>query len=361
MSGISYQANFKKKGQDVLGTVLIKSGRLYFIPAGSQKPTLSLDEFSIDPRMDDKYVYIHNLIDLDEVIVIRKTKDLIGYLESEIKVEIKKPKSFFEKSHEFTKIVVVFIAIGAIVLGVHTFIRYNSELIVSFISHEYEEKLGTEYLTEGFSSTLYPETSDAVLQLNELASLVLNRVDTSPYEPKILLCINDQANAFNLPGGIIVFNSALIQKAETPEEILGILSHELGHMTMRHTMKSYVQSVTSNIFTLLLNGKFNLIETLDGALGRQFSQQDETDADEFGSQVLSDLNISTRGMADFFTRDKDSLLNSKYLGWLSTHPSNEKREEFFQKLAREQQNIKPIEFDLKKLKQALKIDAPIKN
>ena len=50
------------------------------------------------------------------------------------------------------------------------------------------------------------------------------------------------ANAFALPGGIVVFTDDLLTLAEQDEELIAILAHEVGHVVHRHSLRSAIQS-----------------------------------------------------------------------------------------------------------------------
>ena len=49
-------------------------------------------------------------------------------------------------------------------------------------------------------------------------------------------------NAFALPGGYIVVYTGLIDKAETPEQLAGVIAHEMAHVTKRHGLQRVAQS-----------------------------------------------------------------------------------------------------------------------
>ena len=49
-------------------------------------------------------------------------------------------------------------------------------------------------------------------------------------------------NAFALPGGIIIITDDMVKIAKTIEEVLAILAHEIGHVELRHTMRSLLQN-----------------------------------------------------------------------------------------------------------------------
>ena len=59
----------------------------------------------------------------------------------------------------------------------------------------------------------------------------------------ITLLNSREVNAFALPGGIVVVHTGLIQLAQTPEELAGVLAHEVQHVELRHSLKGMAKSL----------------------------------------------------------------------------------------------------------------------
>ncbi len=60
---------------------------------------------------------------------------------------------------------------------------------------------------------------------------------------EIYVVKSDEVNAFALPGGKIVVYTGLIDYADTPEQVAGVLGHEMAHATLRHGIERVAQSV----------------------------------------------------------------------------------------------------------------------
>jgi Zn-dependent protease with chaperone function len=139
-------------------------------------------------------------------------------------------------------------------------------------------------------------------------------------------------NAFALPGGKVVIQSGLIDNAESWEEVMGVLSHELAHVIRRHHLRGIINNI--GIYTLLsaLIGDVTAIAgtvlNTGGELASLSNSRDfETEADETGWDYLEKAKINPKGMISFFeTLDKES--GSKldgYLSFMSTHPETKER------------------------------------
>ena len=111
-------------------------------------------------------------------------------------------------------------------------------------------------------------------------------------------------NAFAAPGGQMVLTSRLIRAAKTPEEIAGILAHEIGHGIERHPEASVIRVMGLQFLVQLISGG-NMGGL--GGLGVMFLQtgymrQDEFSADRQALNLLRRAKISQDGLANFFAR-----------------------------------------------------------
>ncbi len=60
---------------------------------------------------------------------------------------------------------------------------------------------------------------------------------------KVHLLFKDEVNAFALPDGHLVIFSGLILESENPEELSGVLAHELAHIELNHVMTKLMREV----------------------------------------------------------------------------------------------------------------------
>jgi predicted Zn-dependent protease len=124
-------------------------------------------------------------------------------------------------------------------------------------------------------------------------------------------------NAFAAPGGVIALYSGLILLAETQDEVAGVLSHEIAHITQLHMYRAFEKAKTMNVLSML--AMLGLIlasggngEVIQGAImGSQamaaqaqinFTRHNEVEADRVGIRTLSAAGYDPQGMADFFEK-----------------------------------------------------------
>ncbi len=138
-------------------------------------------------------------------------------------------------------------------------------------------------------------------------------------------------NAFALPGGYIVVYTGLLRAAETPEQVAGVLAHEISHVTRRHGMQRIAQSLGVIAGIQLLFGDVSglaavAVEVLrEGALssyGREAEQQADMDA----VRRLARASIDPRALASFFKVLQDEQAGALSMPeFLATHPDLDRR------------------------------------
>lgn len=149
----------------------------------------------------------------------------------------------------------------------------------------------------------------------------------------------DQAviNAFAAPGGVIALHSGLILLADNQDEVAGVLSHEIAHITQLHMYRAFEKGKTMNIISMLAMMGLILASGGDGqvitgaVMGTQaaaaqakinFTRHNEIEADRVGIRTLSAAGYNPQGMADFFGKmGQTSRVNGEGPPeFLRTHP-----------------------------------------
>lgn len=146
-------------------------------------------------------------------------------------------------------------------------------------------------------------------------------------------------NAFAAPGGYIFVTRGLLAAVNDEAELAGVLAHEIGHVTARHSARKYSQSLLTGIGVQLgtaLSGSYGqilgpLLEAGTGLLFLKYSRDDERQADALGVEYAAKAGYDTNRMADFFvTLQRQETLEGGQGGslpeWFSTHPSPVDRE-----------------------------------
>jgi beta-barrel assembly-enhancing protease len=154
----------------------------------------------------------------------------------------------------------------------------------------------------------------------------------SRYQYRFHVVEDGTLNAFAMPGGIIVVHSGLIAATESPEQLAGVLAHEVQHVELRHSVQGMVKNLGLQAVWLLATG--DLGSTLAGQAALQltslkFSRDAEQQADERGFDSLVAAGIDPTGMPEFFKTLREKAGDAP-AGFLSSHPLSEDRQALLQ-------------------------------
>lgn len=121
------------------------------------------------------------------------------------------------------------------------------------------------------------------------------------------------ANAFALPGGIMVVTDGLVELAKHHTEIVAVLAHELGHVQHRHAFRQSIQSTLSGLLFAALTGDVSSMASgLPAALMQmRYSRLHELEADRFALKALQNACIPPQIFADILLRLHDQTSDFK--------------------------------------------------
>nr|WP_244552765.1 M48 family metallopeptidase [Bradyrhizobium sp. Ghvi] len=136
-------------------------------------------------------------------------------------------------------------------------------------------------------------------------------------------------NAFALPGGKVYVLSGLLDKAESPDELAGILAHELGHLKHHDNMRGLIYNGgTSFLIGLLfgdVTGSSAVIFASRSVVEASYSREAETAADSFAIDIMHQLGRSPKPAAELMFRITGKEGGSSFATILASHPLTEDR------------------------------------
>jgi len=158
---------------------------------------------------------------------------------------------------------------------------------------------------------------------------------TRDYTFDLLVLDADFVNAFALPGGYMLVSTGLIKASQSPDELAGVLAHEMAHITARHGTQRLLREYAWAFFArLLIGGGDGLVTYLAGSMiTSAFDRDDEREADAKGVERLLGAGINPLGLADFFARlEKEEARGGrstgrKILSYVASHPELAERRE----------------------------------
>jgi predicted Zn-dependent protease len=138
-------------------------------------------------------------------------------------------------------------------------------------------------------------------------------------------------NAFALPGGFIYITRGILPFLEDEAALAGVLGHEIGHVTARHSVRQYTRTIGGvaalgalGVFVPAARPFSQISEQALGLLFLKYGRADELQADELGARYEATGGwdpagvpgmLSTLGLLDEADGDRKGIPN-----WLSTHP-----------------------------------------
>ena len=206
--------------------------------------------------------------------------------------------------------------------------------LVARLPASVERRIGDEAMKELQDEMFFIADSNRVAHLVALAGPLMNSIrGTTNFQYYIVE--EDDPNAFALPGGHVIVTTGLLQMCDRPEQLLGVLAHEVAHLTQKHGVRKAVSAAGPFlILRVFLGGSGGgMSRLLSGAsdllIRSSFSQEYETEADEEGWRVLVAARIDPRGMRESFEKLQSYEIARKYSVEMpqafASHPALSKR------------------------------------
>lgn len=197
---------------------------------------------------------------------------------------------------------------------------------------QWEQPLGEAALAQMRGQVRFITDPKVLDPLRRLAAPLFYGRTNSSDRFTLFLADSREINACALPGGFIIVNRGLVERARTPEEIQGVLAHEMAHVTQRHGVLQLAQGLGMDLVLQQLQGNESavpdkLIRDSARLLGLKFSRDHERAADDLGWELLQQAQVNPQGMVDFFAAMKAEMdakgPDAFVLGanLLSTHPT----------------------------------------
>ncbi|MCW5748795.1 MAG: M48 family metallopeptidase [Alphaproteobacteria bacterium] len=238
------------------------------------------------------------------------------------------------------------VAARAVTIGAMAFAaEMLPNVVAPFVPHAWQRPLGDSVVA---SMTGDMPKCTGIEGQQALQKLIDRLQQVSTYERRIDVTVvqNPVVNAFAVPGGRLIVFSGLIDKASGPEEVAGVLAHEVGHVVHHHSMKGLLRAYGFDMLMKLVTGGYSSdVQTLGGAggvlLALRHSREAEREADHTALELMDKLGMRADGLSTFFGKllemqnkppqgDKDKQPPAdptgkprdaaEEMGILSTHP-----------------------------------------
>ncbi|MEL6769407.1 MAG: M48 family metallopeptidase, partial [Pseudomonadota bacterium] len=230
-------------------------------------------------------------------------------------------------------------AVGSVLLLIFYIIPALAVQLAPMIPYEREKALGDAvagYIAQFFADA--EEEEDALCRQPEgVAALerMIERLEVHadlPLPIRVDVFDHELVNALAMPGGRIFLFRGLINKATTPEEVAGVLAHEMGHVIHRDPTVGVLRAAgTAGIFSVVLGDIFGagiLAAAGEAMLNADYQREVETRADQEALKMLAAAGLPSQPFSAFFLRLRAEYGDtSAVMAYFASHPSHKERAE----------------------------------
>ena len=199
-----------------------------------------------------------------------------------------------------------------------------------------EVKMGQQAAQQANYQLPMVNDPELVHYINVLGDSLASVADTRDLDWHFYIVNSPEINAFALPGGFVFVNRGLIERVDSLDELAGVVGHEIGHVTMRHSVKLQQKEQVTQIGEALgcILTRVCGSQAANAALGigttaafSKMSRDAEHQADSVGMIYVLRAGIDPRGMTSMFEkllaeRRRDP---EKTEAWFLSHPMEEDR------------------------------------
>ncbi|MDJ0532320.1 MAG: M48 family metallopeptidase [Xenococcaceae cyanobacterium MO_207.B15] len=167
---------------------------------------------------------------------------------------------------------------------------------------------------------------EAVLSyVRDIGNKITKVSGRNQFEYEFHVIMDENLNAFALPGGKIFINAGAIMKTDSEAELAGLIAHEVAHSDLSHGFQLVTRAnLTSNVFQYIPY----VGRTAGNLILLNYSRDMERQADVYGTRVLAAAGYAADGVRNLMVKleqQHDEEDNPNPPAWLSTHPDTEDR------------------------------------
>lgn len=202
--------------------------------------------------------------------------------------------------------------------------------ITAAIPPSWETQLGQVIQQEVITGQPVCDHPKLIHAVGSIVTTLTDPIDTLPYRFQVTVVDSPVVNAMAAPGGYIMVFRGLLQDTASPEELAGVLAHEIQHVLLRHSLHLIVRHVSMSFVIAALSGDAGgmVSYALQAAQTLQtlsYSRDAEDQADEQGFRLLQQSGINPAGMLTFFAKLETQPPTDNLFPYLSSHPATQDR------------------------------------
>jgi len=199
------------------------------------------------------------------------------------------------------------------------------------------------------SQTAFIRDAEIENTIHEFATPLLRAADLDETAFKIHLINDPTLNAFVTNGMNMFIHTGLLMNADGPDQIIGVMAHEMGHITGGHIAlrSQQIEKTRQNLWLSYVMGAAAALASGNAqaysgvSLGVQtammenlmsFSRSEESQADQAGVEYMDKIGISSQGLLDFMKKleGQELLVTDRQDPYLRSHPLTRDRIAFME-------------------------------
>ncbi len=208
-------------------------------------------------------------------------------------------------------------------------------------SFEKEKAMGASYDPQIVASFGLYEDDAIQTYFNDMGKRMSTISHNPDYNYEFKIMDSPVVNAFAVPGGYVYFTRGIMAHFNNEAEFAGVLGHEIGHITARHSVKSQRDATLAQVGVIAgAIAMPKLVDMQSASQGVQllllkFGREAESQSDELGVEYSSKIGYDAQKMAMFFNTlaRKQEAAGVSIPEFLSTHPDPNNRRERVGELA----------------------------
>ncbi len=221
---------------------------------------------------------------------------------------------------------------ASFILAGYLVLQFAPQKLAFILPDSWRNRVGNQVelqLTEGAAQCT------AAGGVSALSAMAARLAEGNPDLPPLSIHVYNipVMNAFAMPGERIVVTAELIRRANRPEQVAGVLAHEVGHVLKRHSEAQLVRATGLQILlSVITGGGGDTVSTIAGVAAiLTYTREAEAEADDIALALMKNAAIDPMGLKEFFEILLAQEGKPSTGAWgriessISTHPGTEDR------------------------------------
>ncbi|CCQ91503.1 conserved exported hypothetical protein [Nitrospina gracilis 3/211] len=212
----------------------------------------------------------------------------------------------------------------------------DSVLAVPFIDKETEISMGQKADPQVIAQYGLYQDKELQLYVNQLGQNLVSNMSNPEFSRYFFKVVDSsQVNAFALPGGYIYVTRGLLAMVNSEAELVGVLGHEIAHVTQHHGAKQIIRQIGAQILSIggaiaspKNAGEWLMISTqLFNTINLGYGRDAELESDAHGLMIAQKSGYDPNAMVEFLSnlRQQEILTGQVYHSFQATHPDTKER------------------------------------